>query len=50
MVRMVAGEGNNQNKTDFAEKCRIAIEKSYGMSVPKPNCLSNKQRLTRKMR
>ncbi len=47
---MIAREGNNQSKTDFAEKCRIAIEKSYGMPVPKPNCLSNKQRLTRKMR
>jgi hypothetical protein len=47
---MVARDFKNKNKTDFAERCRIAIEKSYGMSVPKPNCLSNKQRLTRKMR
>ena len=30
------------NEKDLAEKCRIALEKSFGMQVPMPICIGKK--------
>jgi hypothetical protein len=30
----------NENEKDLANRCRIALEKSYGMKVPTPKCLN----------
>jgi hypothetical protein len=35
-----------KNEPDFAEQCRMALEKSFGMPVPKPKCLSKRQQLS----
>jgi hypothetical protein len=39
---MITVKPETQKENDFAEKCRIALEKSYGISFPKPSCLSKK--------
>ena len=30
----------NENSKNLADKCRIALEKSYGMKIPTPKCLN----------
>jgi hypothetical protein len=30
----------NLNQKDLAERCRIALEKRYGMKIPTPKCLN----------
>jgi hypothetical protein len=30
----------NEKEKDLANRCRIALEKSYGMKVPIPKCLN----------
>jgi hypothetical protein len=42
---MIAEKSKDQKEEILAEKCRIALEKSFGMSVPKPRCLSKKHGL-----
>jgi hypothetical protein len=32
-----------ENESDFAERCRKALEKSFGMEVPMPSCTSKKR-------
>jgi len=32
----------DENYNDLAERCRIALEKSYGMKIPIPNALMKK--------
>jgi hypothetical protein len=41
MKGMIAGKARVQ-ETKLAESCRVALEKSFGMPVPLPNCLSKK--------
>jgi hypothetical protein len=33
-----------ENESDFAEKCRKALEKSFGMEVPMPRCTGKKKK------
>ena len=30
----------NENQKDLANRCRIALEKRYGMKIPVPKCLN----------
>lgn len=32
------------DQKDFAERCRIALEKSYGTQLPMPKCFDKKNR------
>jgi len=32
-----------ENKKNLGERCRVALEKSYGMQVPMPKCLGKKR-------
>jgi hypothetical protein len=47
-MRMVTQETRIATESVLATKCRLALEKNLGMTIPKPNCLrqeanSNKQ-------
>jgi hypothetical protein len=42
---MITEKSKAHNEGILAEKCRIALEKSFGMPVPTPNCLSKKHQL-----
>jgi hypothetical protein len=37
-------KGEISNEKNLAETCRLALEKSYGMQIPVPNCLARKER------
>ena len=39
---MITGKSETQHESTLAESCRIALERSYGMAVPIPKCLSKK--------
>jgi hypothetical protein len=32
-----------EDESDFAERCRKALEKSFGMEVPMPSCTNKKR-------
>jgi hypothetical protein len=32
----------NEEKKEFAEQCRTALEKSYGKQIPMPKCLGKR--------
>jgi hypothetical protein len=32
-----------EEKKEFAEQCRMALEKSYGKQIPMPKCLGKNQ-------
>jgi hypothetical protein len=32
-----------EKEKDFAEQCRLALEKSYGTQIPVPKCLAKKR-------
>ncbi len=36
---MVNQETRFNVESEFAAKCRVALEKNAGMKIPKPNCL-----------
>jgi hypothetical protein len=40
---MISQEFSENLEEEFAEKCRKALEKSWGVNVPMPNCLNNKK-------
>jgi hypothetical protein len=48
MIKMFAEEIRTQNNEILAEKCKMALEKSFGIPVPMPNCLSRKHRMFRR--
>ena len=39
---MINQKNATSNNDDFSEKCRKALEKSYGTAVPMPEYLINK--------
>jgi hypothetical protein len=41
---MLKGEFKIKKEQDLSEKCRKALEKSFGTSIPMPNSLSKKSR------
>ena len=47
--KMISEKSKARKDKIFAEKCRMALEKSFGMPIPEPKSLSSKrQRLSRK--
>jgi len=41
---MISGKSRTQ-ENKLAESCRVALEKSFGMPVPMPNCLTKNNRI-----
>ncbi len=41
---MISGKSRTQ-ENKLAESCRVALEKSFGMPVPMPNCLTKNNRV-----
>jgi hypothetical protein len=39
---MISQEFSESLEEEFAEKCRKALEKSWGISIPMPKSLNNK--------
>jgi hypothetical protein len=47
---MINQEFTKNHDGEFAEKCRKALEKAYGVDIPMPKCMVKRANTEKKMR
>lgn len=49
-IKMINQENIQPTDAEFAEKCRKALEQSYGLNIPMPKAIDNKDSLHKKFK